>query len=264
MSQIKIPQENVHWLDAKKLVEKDPATWEIEERKRVFVLYRGAHPDAVVNWDGRTADEAQRWLRSVAFARCSRPDCGIRLGAGQKLGDECRNHRDQAMSQKPKDVVCPECGSADLVISLPAAFRWDGSPSDLGEDNLSASEFPIEDSAVVQCQQCEWTGIVSDMREVPQLVEHEVWFEYTETVRYSIPVKLALKPYTTSVQIEEMIEDGRLDWLEEINHTYTTLDIQERGTLMNRRLLDTSVVPPCPVCGEISRGHTCCPPDSKD
>ena len=68
---------------------------EIEERKTVFLYYRpgGSVPDALVFWCSRTARKAQRWLKSVSFARCSRSDCGIRLSEGQKFGDECGNHK---------------------------------------------------------------------------------------------------------------------------------------------------------------------------
>lgn len=80
-----VPVRNIEWTEVKK--EEHP---EVEERGHIFVYYRGGFADAVVFWSSRDAEQAQRWLHKVAFARCCEKDCGIRVA---KLGMSCGNHR---------------------------------------------------------------------------------------------------------------------------------------------------------------------------
>ena len=83
-----VPSRNIEWTKVR--AEEHP---EIEERKNIFVYYRGGMADAVVFWGSTDAAEAQRWLHSVAFARCCEPECGIRV---RQLGLSCGNHRSPA------------------------------------------------------------------------------------------------------------------------------------------------------------------------
>jgi hypothetical protein len=79
-----IPDRNVFWDEIRN--ERNP---EIEDTGKLYIYYRGGVPDAVVCWEGRQAVEVQRWLRKVSFARCIKPECGIRVN---KYGDDCGNH----------------------------------------------------------------------------------------------------------------------------------------------------------------------------
>lgn len=83
-----LPKNNVHWRQLLQRVNRGE-TVQIEERRSVFVAYRGGMPDAVVNWSSFDAKKAQRWLRSRAFARCCHADCDIRVA---RLGQSCGNH----------------------------------------------------------------------------------------------------------------------------------------------------------------------------
>ena len=87
------PSRNIEWTKVR--AEVNP---EIEERKNIFVYYRGGFPDAVVFWGSRDAAEAQAWLHSVAFARCCEMNCGIRV---KRLGLSCGNHR-KPNAKKPR------------------------------------------------------------------------------------------------------------------------------------------------------------------
>ncbi len=84
-----LPKRNIEWT-----VVRQEANPEVEERGLVFLYYRGGMVDSVIYWSSSDAVRAQRWLCSIAFARCYRPDCGIRLSGDQKPGDTCGNHEE--------------------------------------------------------------------------------------------------------------------------------------------------------------------------
>ena len=68
-------------------------------------------------------------------------------------------------AKEPSRKCCPHCGATDLVVSLPAAFNWDGRDEDLHREDLSACEFAIEDDALCVCNDCENIFRVRDMKE---------------------------------------------------------------------------------------------------
>jgi hypothetical protein len=95
-----IPKHNVYWKDIQPRVQQGRA--EVEERLTVFLFYDGgAYPNAVIYWTSLEIKEAQKWLRSVAFARCTEKDCGIRLENGQKLGEYCASHQPKPVPAQP-------------------------------------------------------------------------------------------------------------------------------------------------------------------
>lgn len=79
------PSRNIEWTKVR--AEANP---EVEERKNVFVYYKGGLPDAVVFWGSLDAREAQAWLHKIAFARCCEPGCGVRV---KGFGQSCGNHK---------------------------------------------------------------------------------------------------------------------------------------------------------------------------
>lgn len=91
-----VPVRNIEWTKIRTMAvaaKNSPSecTWpEVEERKNIFIYYRGGLPDAVVFWSSLDADKAQAFLHKIAFARCCEPNCGIRV---KQLGMSCGNHR---------------------------------------------------------------------------------------------------------------------------------------------------------------------------
>lgn len=88
-----LPERNMDWTEVAKLhasgCSPDVELVRVGGGNRVYVFCRHGHHDAVVCWDGRFAREAQMFLDRIAFMRCERDGCGVRVGI---KGGSCGNH----------------------------------------------------------------------------------------------------------------------------------------------------------------------------
>lgn len=73
MIYMQVPSRNVFIEDVRKMI--NP---EIEDRERIFVLYKGGLPFATICWSSPDSRTAQQWLRKNSFKRCGVNGCGIR------------------------------------------------------------------------------------------------------------------------------------------------------------------------------------------
>ncbi len=89
---MKLPEDNIHWKAALEKVRDQPGRFEICMTPSIFILEENSFPAFLVDWSSFDAREAQQQLKRIAFARCRREDCGIRLGNDQEPGDDCGNH----------------------------------------------------------------------------------------------------------------------------------------------------------------------------
>lgn len=60
---------------------------------------------------------------------------------------------------------CPRCGASDFVVTLPAAFSWDGKKAALGPEDLFRREFYLHEGAKALCMQCDQIWSVADLKE---------------------------------------------------------------------------------------------------
>ncbi len=89
------PHENVEWTEIRDLHRRGLSP-DVELVGRVqgnqwYVYCVGGFARAVVNWSSTDAGEANRFLRSIAYRRCDREGCGIRVGIE---GGSCGHHEE--------------------------------------------------------------------------------------------------------------------------------------------------------------------------
>lgn len=88
-----LPRQNIDWTEVHRLKNSEIGAHEVEDMQSgehsYWIHIRGGIRNALIIWSSHDAQAAQAYLRQVAFARCKRADCGVRVA---KLGDECGNH----------------------------------------------------------------------------------------------------------------------------------------------------------------------------
>jgi hypothetical protein len=66
---------------------------------------------------------------------------------------------------------------------------------------------------------------------------------FSVTMEYTLGVQLDLPVGCTSADVFSMIEEGDIDWLEEINQQHTDPEIQRAGRVEHRQLLSVDLHP---------------------
>ncbi len=61
-------------------------------------------------------------------------------------------------------LVCPQCGSGWLLVTLKTQFMWDQSTGDLTQYDPRSMRH-ITEKTPVQCEECGWRGFERDLVE---------------------------------------------------------------------------------------------------
>ena len=128
--------------------------------------------------------------------------------------------------ETPFEHVCPNCrATKQFSIKRDLRFRLDG----------PIPMITVRGDDTAECLSCNWIGQVKDLQ--PHS-ERTILCSFSVSMNYDVPIKVQVPlACETDEQLTALVNDGEIDWLEEINSQYSTVAIERHTKLEHHELL---------------------------